>query len=242
MAAFQRFGFDAAGRASSSSGVLIPACQIATAGQSWVGINIGGTFVGTLQFQSTYDGINWGAQNAMVYPSGTAVSSATATGTWYIPIINMLGVRVYMSAYTSGNALVTLTASQDASFADAFSTLATQKFVNSVATGATNTLTVAANANHGWLLEALTVSVQATATWAANPVVTVKDGSTLLWAWDVPVTAQINNLTPFLPTEQLGQGRYQTGLYNTVGNSLVIAVASGGGTVQTNINACVSAF
>lgn len=85
--------------------------QLPSGAQS-VGITIGGTFSATLQFEVSGDaGNTYVAGNALPALTGAAVSSSTVTGLWIVPAAGMTHVRVRASAYTSGTASATLTAS-----------------------------------------------------------------------------------------------------------------------------------
>jgi hypothetical protein len=71
-------------------------------------ILITGTFVATLQFEKSVDGVTYVAANGIPQPAGGAVSSATATGTWAFDVPSFTFFRVRASAYTSGTAVVTM--------------------------------------------------------------------------------------------------------------------------------------
>lgn len=76
-----------------------------------VGIQVSGTFVGTLTFQCSIDGTNW--VTAAVQPIGataatTWVTTTSAAGIWTRPVGGVKFVRVQMTAYTSGSASVSI--------------------------------------------------------------------------------------------------------------------------------------
>lgn len=83
-------------------------CQdINTAGQGSIGIQITGTWVGTITFQSTLGRTSDSTfTSLLVTPSNstTAVSTTTANGVWTTPIAGINQVRVVFTAYTSGTA------------------------------------------------------------------------------------------------------------------------------------------
>jgi hypothetical protein len=88
-------------------------------GQGVCAIDIRGTFVGTITFQSSVDTINWVTTNAI--PLGLAgninhTSTTTTTGAWLMPASGSTRVRVIMTLYTSGSATVVMRADPDASF------------------------------------------------------------------------------------------------------------------------------
>lgn len=80
--------------------------DIDVAGQGSIGIQITGTFVGTITFQSSIDRTTF--TTLLLTPSGstTAVGTTTAPGLWTAPIAGITTVRVVFTAYTSGSAVV----------------------------------------------------------------------------------------------------------------------------------------
>lgn len=75
-------------------------------------INLSGTFTATLQFEGTADATGcstsstWVAVSASPLPSGAAVTSATATGTWRVNAAGLTCIRTRASAFVSGPAVV----------------------------------------------------------------------------------------------------------------------------------------
>lgn len=93
--------------ATDASGALalISACGASRGG----GIQLSGTWVGTVQFEQTLDsGTTWIAKT--VYPAlgGAGVTSATANGQWKFACGGETHVRVRCSAFTSGTIVVDL--------------------------------------------------------------------------------------------------------------------------------------
>ncbi len=205
-----------------------------TGGMSAVGFGLSGTWTGSVAFRFSNDGIRFFPLSVTPFASGTAVQAATANGNYFSPVLNFVAVDVVFTRLT-GTLIATLATSIDSSWQDAF-LASTSKYVNSVATGATNTITIAAQANRAWRLRTLSVGVQSTATWASNPVLKITDGaSSILWASDIATTAGVTNMP--LPADSNTPGLSGGGVVNTPGNTLVITLASGGGSVQTNLNA-----
>ena len=99
--------------ASGSLTALNAAATTATLqGVDTAGIQITGTWVGTVTFEGTIDGTNWFAINGTTFAStGALVSTATANGQWQVDIGGVQLFRVRMSAFTSGTAVVTVRAS-----------------------------------------------------------------------------------------------------------------------------------
>lgn len=73
-----------------------------------IGLQITGSFVGTIIFQASLDGVNWQNQIAGVAANSTArttgVISATSIGLWQFDVSCYTHFRVNMSAWTSGTA------------------------------------------------------------------------------------------------------------------------------------------
>lgn len=224
--------FEALGATGMSLGIYC-------GGMSYVGISLTGSWVGTVRFFGSVDGVNFIPVSVTPFASGTAVTSATANGNWFLPVGNFVVIKAVFTR-TSGTVTVKMATSIDSSYQDAF-LLATSIFQNSTQTAATNTLTIAGQANRAWRLRTLVVSVSGgAATWAASPNLTIKDGTTLLWGLDIPVTDASNYNIP-LPADPKTPGVSGGGIITTPGNALVIAMVSGGGAVVTNINAEVRA-
>lgn len=92
--------------ANTSACVLLPLTKDLPS----AGIVLSGTFSATTQFEVSVDAVNWSSVNA--YPSSgtaTAVTSATAAGTWYIQNAGAYAwLRARCSTYSSGTVVVTL--------------------------------------------------------------------------------------------------------------------------------------
>lgn len=238
--------------------------RVSCAGMSYVGISLAGTWVGTVTFeasQSVYGlsgpggGSDFKTVGAYAWPPGsttpTPVQTATANGSWYWPVQDYATFRARFTQ-TSGSVVATLAAAIDSTWADAFLN-PSGKFVNSFANGTRNLLTIPSDANLGKRLRSLVVSVAAhvgggsgtgssssagpaSAGWASNPILQIKDGSTVLYATDLPTALPFQYVVP-LPQPQVAQlGVTDGGVYATPGNPLVIDLASAGSGVTTNLN------
>lgn len=78
-----------------------------------IAVAVAGTFVGTLIFEATIDGVNYytvGGSVAGAVAGLANVSVTTAPGNWFVPVAAALSFRVRFSAYTSGAAVVVLRA------------------------------------------------------------------------------------------------------------------------------------
>ena len=82
-----------------------------------VGLQLTGTWVGTVTFEATIDGRTWVALNMVPSNSATAASTATAVGAWTANVAGFLLVRARFSTATSGTVVVWL---QGASFSGRF--------------------------------------------------------------------------------------------------------------------------
>ncbi len=77
------------------------------------GVQISGTYSGTLQFEGSTNGTNFVAVNGVPPSSSTQVTSTTTTGIWQLATAGMTKVRVRASApWTSGTANIFIQASQ----------------------------------------------------------------------------------------------------------------------------------
>lgn len=74
------------------------------------GIQVTGTFSGTLQFEMSIDGTTFVAVPAINVTSKTEAATTTATGIFKFDAVGALVVRVRSTAWTSGTATVHLVA------------------------------------------------------------------------------------------------------------------------------------
>jgi len=73
-----------------------------------VGVQVTGTFSGTLQFEMTIDGTNFVAVQATNVNTGAVATTTTGTGIFKFDVVGALVVRVRATAWTSGTATVTV--------------------------------------------------------------------------------------------------------------------------------------
>jgi len=71
-----------------------------------VGIQITGTFVGTLEFEKTIDNTNWVSWWVLANGTTTPVVNTTTTGFFAGPAADAKSVRLRFSAFTSGSAVI----------------------------------------------------------------------------------------------------------------------------------------
>lgn len=72
-----------------------------------VGFQLSGTFSATVTFESTINGTDWVATGAFpISGSGTAATTANATGIWRVPAQGLAAVRARCSTYSSGTLVV----------------------------------------------------------------------------------------------------------------------------------------
>lgn len=70
-------------------------------------VTLSGTFVGTVQLQTTLDGTNYSARDAVTpQGGGAAVVNMTAPGTWIFTPVRGLAAKVKATAWTSGTVTV----------------------------------------------------------------------------------------------------------------------------------------
>ena len=79
---------------------------LATRGMASLGLQVSGTFVGTVAFEATLDGANWIALQAVDVRDGSVVTTATAPGVFVAACAGISQVRARISAYSSGNITV----------------------------------------------------------------------------------------------------------------------------------------
>jgi len=75
-----------------------------------VGVQVTGTFSGTLQFQMTIDGTNYVAVQATSVTTGTVATTTAATGIFFFNVVGASAIRMASTAWTSGTATLTLVA------------------------------------------------------------------------------------------------------------------------------------
>lgn len=200
--------------------------HLAVLGNAYVGIGVTGTFVGTVSFYGSYDGSNWTPLNCQVYPwvqGGSTVAShvqasGSANGQYVAQVIDYRFVKATVTVLTSGNPVVSIASSIDGSYAAAYQSQG-GLWRTSAGFGNNNTLTAAANTNHGWKLKKLMVSISKLAT---QPQVTIKDGATAIAVLDIPATVGTNDLTNLLQNYASSPG-------NNLSVGLSSSAAGGGG-------------
>lgn len=82
-----------------------------------VGVQLTGTWAGTVTFEASIDGQTFVALNMVPSNSATAASTSTGTGAWTANVAGFLLFRARCSAFTSGTIEVWL---QGASFSGRF--------------------------------------------------------------------------------------------------------------------------
>lgn len=85
---------------------------IDTAGAGTVGVQVTGTFVGTLTFTQSVGKSTFVSWNVTPNGSSTVVTTATAAGVWFGPTAGVSQVRVAFTAFTSGTAVVSSVTTQ----------------------------------------------------------------------------------------------------------------------------------
>lgn len=73
-----------------------------------VGVQVAGSFTGTLTFEATIDGSNWVAVQVTNANSGTAVTTTTTTGLFRGAAVGLSGFRVIGSSWSANSATVTI--------------------------------------------------------------------------------------------------------------------------------------
>lgn len=73
-----------------------------------IGVQVTGTWSGTLQFEMTIDGTNYVAVQATNVTTGSQATTLTANGIFRFEAVGAALVRLNATAWTSGTATVTL--------------------------------------------------------------------------------------------------------------------------------------
>lgn len=81
--------------------------DIPVGGQGSIGLQITGTWSGTITFRATVDGSNYVTLAVVPSSGGAAVTTTTANGAWTAAIAGFTTVRVVFTAYASGTATIT---------------------------------------------------------------------------------------------------------------------------------------
>jgi len=103
------FGLAIPAYAADISSTTCPGAGCVTlnsSGQVAAAIQVTGTFVGTITFQTSVDNSTYVTTLVLPAGSGTAVSTATAPGLWTLDLKGIKSIRVVFTAYTSGTASV----------------------------------------------------------------------------------------------------------------------------------------
>ena len=98
----------------TASGSLTAAAQtvsLALSGQSGAVVQISGTWVGTITFEGTVNGTNFDPINGVFSASSTPKTTATVNGLYRITPAGLASMRVNMTAFTSGTAVISIRAS-----------------------------------------------------------------------------------------------------------------------------------
>ena len=99
---------------STATGALAAAAAnvaVLLQGKSAAAIQITGTWVGTLAFEGTLDGTTWQAINAVGAATSVPVTSTQANGLFRLTPGGLAQIRVNMTAFGSGSAVVSMRAS-----------------------------------------------------------------------------------------------------------------------------------
>ena len=149
--------------------------QVKADGAASVGLVVTGTYVGTLVVEGSFDGANWDAIPLRPVAAGglyVVTLASAAIGRWQGACAPFSTVRVRMSAYTSGTALVRLAADTGISEVLAFPRAADLSVTVTAAAGVAATLTLPAVAGQFHFITRLTIQRFAAAllTAGATPV------------------------------------------------------------------------
>ena len=202
--------------------------------QGAVGLVVTGTFSATLQFEASArrdDGGNfvaWAALNCFPPNSTTSATSATATGTWQCNVAGMIAVRIRASAYTSGTAVVSISAHQGSaksigSFGGAFADLS--------GTATESQLPIIVDtADQGYFLG---VQVFPAASSASTALVTAIN-QTRVFQFVLPFRVTVGNIVSRVTTGGGAGKLYGIGIYSAAGALMLETGALDANTVAVN--------
>lgn len=88
---------------------------ISTVAMGTVGVQITGTWTGTLTSEITIDGVDWAAVSMVPVPSGGAVASVSVNGVWQVNVAGCQSFRLRASAAITGSVQVALQSSSTVS-------------------------------------------------------------------------------------------------------------------------------
>jgi len=213
--------------------------KLSTAGQSRVGFGITGTWVGTLSFYVSYDGINYltfpgGALTVQPFPAGTGQQTTSANGNFFADVNNALFVAVVLTTLTSGAPSVAIAAANDGSWQDAFLAATSLEISQNVAGGAVNSQVVAAVPSRAWRCRSASVGFSAAP--AAAVEFQILDGaSSVLFDCYIPKDTPVGFYTVPLPPPDPATPS-SGGVVGTIGNSMTLKLSAPGGSVVSTVN------
>jgi hypothetical protein len=88
--------------------------SIGVRGYGGVGVQVFGTFSGTVTFEATVDERNWVALNMVPSNSATPASTTTSAGAWTANCSGFASVRARISTYASGQFNISVQVSEAA--------------------------------------------------------------------------------------------------------------------------------
>lgn len=167
---------------------------------------VSGTWVGTISFQVSTDGINWITATTVNLTSGAVVASVTTNGNFVMVTAGCKVARVIMTAYTSGSASITSEGSQFSQYISVIQGAATSianswpikitDGTDTASVSSTNDLAVSDGLSNGGVHGALTLTTGGTAYEAKvgvsrlpnrkNLTITALDD--MYWGYDNTVT------------------------------------------------------
>ena len=220
-------------------------------GQAKVGISIRSvTGTPTLSFKASTDGLQFNALTVGAYPSAdppaSGVTSATAAGSYEVPVQNYKFIRVQMTS-GAGPATVVMAASEDGSYQEVFlsdSQGVSQAvlYPSTTSSSGVNTMTIPAQANRTINLTFLEVA-RAGPTGDANAQLRIWDGSVgngaplySCYLVHPAVNGSVGSVQKInLPEDADGK----KGIQGTPGNALVVQIVNLG-SITAILNARVS--
>jgi len=195
--------------------------QVNSQGSASTGLQITGTWTGTIDFEASVDGSNWNPVNGIVPTTGASQTSTTTNGNWEIASAGYQLVRVRGNTVATGSATAYLNSGAGTQVVEIGAPLPT----------GTNTIGAVTQGTSPWVTSVSgTVAVtQSTSPWVVSGTVTSNQGTpnSLANAWPTELTDGTNGPAAIKPASTAAQ---------TTDPALVVAISPNSNTVSFTSN------
>lgn len=167
--------------------------QVNSQGSASTGLQITGTWTGTIVFEASVDGTNWNPVNGITPTTGASQTSTTTNGNWEIASAGYQLVRVRGNTVATGSATAYLNSGAGTQVVE----------IGAPLPAGTNTIGAVTQGTSPWVTSVSgTVAVtQSTSPWVVSGTVTSNQGSpnTLANAWPTELTDGTNGPAAIKP-------------------------------------------